>query len=51
MIEIEKMVQQSVNYDVHKLPAKLLTYDAYADNKAYQQDIVDGCVKIKLCKK
>ena len=49
--EIKILVQQAVNYDSNIPAEKLLTFDAYAQNKAYQQEIVDGCVKSKLCRK
>ena len=51
MKEIENFVQQAVNYDASLAVEQLLTFDAYVSNKAYQQEIVDGCVKKKVCKK
>lgn len=51
MCDIEKLVQQAVDYDSNLAAGQLLTFDAYADNKIYQQELVDDCVKIKLCKK
>lgn len=51
MSEIEKLVQQAVNYDATQLPTQLLTFDSYVDNKAHQQELVDACVKSKVCKK
>ncbi|MDP3788534.1 MAG: hypothetical protein Q8Q60_04460 [Candidatus Chromulinivorax sp.] len=51
MFVIEGYVQQSVNYDVSSSVEQLLTFDSYIENKAYQQEIVNGCVKSKVCKK
>ena len=51
MAEIKKLVQQAINYDASASPTQLLTHDAYVDNKVYQQEIVDDCIKIKVCKK
>jgi hypothetical protein len=51
MSVIESLVQQAVNYDAHVVAEKLLTFDSYLENKVYQQEIVEGCIKRKVCKK
>ncbi len=51
MKAIENFVQQAVNFDANFAAEKLLTFDSYVENKVYQQEIVDGCVKSKVCKK
>lgn len=51
MSQIRNLVQQAVDYHAYELPEELLTFDAYVENKAYQQNIVDTCVKRKVCKK
>jgi hypothetical protein len=51
MSEIKNFVQQGINYQAMRTPENLLTFDAYIDNKNFQQDIVDECVHIKICKK
>jgi|GEM_PF-1263432 len=51
MSEIKKFVNKSVNYDAKEAPTKLLTFDSYVKNKAYQNDLIGECVKKKICKK
>ena len=51
MSALEKLVQQAVDFDSHETSEKLLTFDTYLENKAYQREIVDDCVKSKVCKK
>ncbi len=51
MKEIQNFVQQAVKYDSNVAVEKLLTFDTYITNKAYQEEIVDGCIKSKVCKK
>ncbi|MBV8661246.1 MAG: hypothetical protein JO129_03830 [Candidatus Dependentiae bacterium] len=51
MAALEKLVQQAVNFDSHVTSEKLLTFDTYLENKAYQREIVDDCIKNKVCKK
>lgn len=51
MVQILQYVAQSVDYDCHSAPEKLLTFQSYLENKEYQQSIVDGCVKNKVCRK
>jgi len=51
MLQLQNFIQQSILYEAHVMPAELLTFEAYQQNKAYQQDIVDSCVKVKVCKK
>jgi hypothetical protein len=51
MKEIQSFVQQAVKYDANIAVEKLLTFDTYISNKAYQEEIVDGCIKSKVCKK
>jgi hypothetical protein len=48
--EIADFVQASVNYKAGE-SFKLLTFEAYQENKKYQQELVDTCVKVKVCKK
>ncbi len=51
MSAIENLVQQAVNYDATIAVEKLLMFDTYSENKAYQKNVVDRCVKSKACKK
>ena len=51
MSEIEKFINQSINFEIKKSSRQLLTFDSYIENKTYQNDIIGQCVKRKICKK
>ncbi|MBP6869457.1 hypothetical protein KBC04_01025 [Candidatus Babeliales bacterium] len=51
MADIENFVELSIDYQNDSSPMENLTFDAYIENKRYQQEIVYDCVKAKVCRK
>lgn len=50
MLQILDFVQKSAQFKSNE-PFSLLTFDAYQENKKYQQELAHSCVKIKVCRK
>ncbi len=51
MQEIIQFVRLMVDFDTKNLPENLLTFDAYQQNAALHDQIVQACIKNKVCKK
>lgn len=51
MIELEKFVQQAIDFKEQVTPVEHITLSGYLENKNYHQQIVDNCIKAKVCKK
>lgn len=51
MIELEKFLQQGIDFQDDVASHTLVTFDAYVKNKMYQRDIIESCLRDKICKK
>jgi len=51
MYDIEKFVQQNIDYQDSVDPKSLLQYDKYLENKEHQLQVARECVHEKVCKK
>lgn len=51
MIELEKFLQQGIDFQDDVGSHTLVTFDAYVKNKMYQHDIIESCLRDKICKK
>lgn len=51
MKELEKFMQQGIDVQSEMTSDALLTFDAYVNNKLYQHDIIESCLRDKICRK
>lgn len=51
MDRIEKFVELGSVYESQDLSNDILTFEAYLNNKEYQQGLIDECVREKVCRK
>lgn len=49
--ELEKFMQQGIDVQSDMTSDLLLTFDAYVKNKVYQHDIIESCLRDKICRK
>ncbi|AXK60904.1 hypothetical protein [Candidatus Chromulinivorax destructor] len=48
--ELEQFMQQGIDVQSDMIPDELLTFDAYVKNKVYQNDIIESCLRDKICR-
>ena len=51
MKKLEKLMQSGIDFQAHLSSKKLIEFDAYVENKLYQQDLIELCLRQKICKK
>ena len=51
MKKLEKLLQSGIDFQAHLASKKLIEFDAYIENKLYQQDLIELCLRQKICKK
>ena len=51
MKKLEKLMQSGIDFQAHLSSKKLIEFNAYIENKLYQQDLIELCLRQKICKK